>query len=102
MDNQECRSAVRLKIIPIYFGDFLKIKSYFIADMPSFMKNTNRIVGGQDVPSPIPWQVFHLRGSATILDHNTLLSAAHVRFQVGEKIRAGSTHAGKGGQVIQK
>ena len=81
---------------------FSKIKNYFTADMPSFMKNTDRIVGGQDAPSPIPWQVFHKRGSATILDHNTLLSAADCRFQVGEKIRAGSTHAGKGGQVIQK
>ena len=26
--------------------------------MPSFMKNADRIVGGQDAPSPIPWQVW--------------------------------------------
>ena len=101
MDNQECRSVVRLeKISILYFDDFLEIKSYFIADMPSFMKNTDRIVGGQDAPSPIPWQVFHARGSATILDHNTLLSAAHCGFQVGESIRAGSVKRRKGGQVL--
>ena len=34
-------------------ADFQKIKDHFLADMPWFMINTDRIVGGQDGPSPI-------------------------------------------------
>ena len=53
--------------------------------MPYFMKNTDRIIGGQDAPEPIQWQVaLHLipinsriNCGATILDDRTLLSAAH-------------------------
>ena len=55
--------------------------------MPSYMTSDTRsdsleVVGGQDAPSPIPWQVsvrlkgFHFCG-ATILDELTLLCAAH-------------------------
>jgi hypothetical protein len=30
---------------------------FSLADMPYFMKNTDRIIGGQDAPEPIQWQV---------------------------------------------
>jgi len=75
--------------------------------MPSFMTSADRIVGGEDAPSPIPWQVsvrtgsFHFCG-ATILDASTLLCAAHCFHQSsasGKSIRAGSVQKGSGGQV---
>merc|ERR1711892_1165789 len=78
------------------------------ANMPSFMTNVDRIVGGEDAPSPIPWQVsirtgsFHFCG-ATILDDSTLLSAAHCFYQSSandKSIRAGSIKKGSGGQVV--
>merc|ERR1739848_319977 len=78
------------------------------ADMPSFMTNADRIVGGQDAPSPIPWQVsvqigyWHFCG-ATILDESTLLSAAHCFYESSAwdlSIRAGSVKKGNGGQVV--
>ena len=100
MDSQEWMSVVRSEIILIYV-DFLKINKYFLANMPSFMKNTDRIVGGQDAPSPIPWQVYIEGCGATILDSTTLLSAAHCYFFIGESIRAGSIEKGSGGQVFQ-
>ena len=80
--------------------------------MPSYMTSATRfdiaeIVGGQDAPSPIPWQVSvrdngeHFCG-ATILDKTTLLCAAHC-FEgssiSGKSIRAGSTQKSSGGQV---
>ena len=88
----------------------LTLKKYFLADMPSFMTNADRIVGGQDAPSPIPWQVsirtgsFHFCG-ATILDESTLLSAAHCFYESsasGKSIRAGSVEKGSGGQVSHR
>merc|ERR1712051_6131 len=78
------------------------------ADIPSFMTNADRIVGSQDAPSPIPWQVsvqtgyWHFCG-ATILDESTLLSAAHCFYESsasGKSIRAGSVEKGSGGQVV--
>ena len=61
----------------------------FIAKIPSWMKSTftDRIVGGKTAIGPIPWQVsmqvrqegyypMHFCGG-TILDANTVLSAAH-------------------------
>ena len=45
--SQEWRIVVRSVIIQIN-ADFQKIKDYFLADMPWFMKNTDRIVGGQE------------------------------------------------------
>ena len=75
--------------------------------MPSFMKrNLNRIVGGQDAPRPIPWQVAggmewnEGRCGGTILDSTTILSAAHCPFSIGESIRAGSLKRFSGGQVF--
>jgi len=47
------------------------------------MKTSSRIVGGNNAPAPIPWQVHvHYKGSGflcggTILDEETILSAAH-------------------------
>ena len=72
--------------------------------MPYFMKTTNygtRIHGGEDAPSPIPWQVSKEYGcSGTILDSTTVLSAAHCDFYVDEWIRAGSVKLNSGGQVF--
>ena len=71
------------------------------------------IVGGQQAPYPIPWQVSvqffgnHICGG-TILDTYTILSAAHCfdiqRFRDGDSvdgvdIRAGSIKRSSGGQV---
>jgi len=61
------------------------------ANLPSFMLNADRIVGGQDATSEIPWQVSvragmntNLQGGhwcgGTILDAKTILSAAHCFF----------------------
>jgi len=57
------------------------------AKIPSWMINGNRIVNGHFAPSPIPWQVkviasFNSLGQSfacggTILDEETILSAAH-------------------------
>ena len=72
--------------------------------MPEFMLNADRIVGGEDAPSPIPWQVAVLSGSfqfcgATILDESTLLCAAHCQVSTSHSIRAGSVNKKSGGQV---
>merc|ERR1712038_471074 len=74
------------------------------ADMPSFMLDADRIVGGEAAPSPIPWQVAVLSGSfqycgATILDATTVLCAAHCDVSTSDKIRAGSVNRKNGGQV---
>ena len=79
---------------------FKKIRNSYLADMPSFMKNGDRIVGGQDAPSPIPWQIIKEYGcGGTILDSTTILSAAHCYYDIGEWIRAGSLKRYSGGQV---
>merc|ERR1712223_967798 len=74
------------------------------ADMPSFMLDADRIVGGEAAPSPIPWQVAVLSGSfqycgATILDATTVLCAAHCDVSTSDKIRAGSVNRKNGGRV---
>merc|ERR1712223_2226339 len=74
------------------------------AEMPDFMLNADRIVGGEAAPSPIPWQVAVLSGSfqfcgATILDESTLLCAAHCQVSTSDSIRAGSVNRKSGGQV---
>ena len=58
----------------------------------------NRIVGGKEAPSPIPWQVAILSGGiqfcgGTILDEFTILSAAHCSINTGNTVRAGSVLA---------
>ena len=68
------------------------------------MKNHDRIVGGEEAPSMIPWQVAILDESGqfcggTILDECTVLSAAHCGIQTGNTIRAGSIDRQSGGQV---
>ena len=74
------------------------------ANMPDFMKNADRIVGGQDVPKMIPWQVaissdgFQFCGG-TILDSCTILSAMHCQISTYDTIRAGSINKKTGGQV---
>ena len=73
--------------------------------------DVEEIVGGQDAPSPIPWQVsigklgFGHWCGGTILDEKTVLSAAHC-FDVCQKswdgwyVMAGATDKnGSGGQV---
>merc|ERR1719412_3551049 len=72
--------------------------------MPTFMRNADRIVGGEAAPSMIPWQVAMLSGSwqfcgGTILDSCTILTAAHCSINTGHTIRAGSTTKTSGGQV---
>ena len=64
--------------------------------------NINRIVGGQEAPRPIPWQVAWNNGrcGGTILDSTTILSAAHCPFRIGQSIRAGSLKRRSGGQVF--
>merc|ERR1712127_159197 len=77
------------------------------ANMPSFMLNSDRIVGGVDAPSMIPWQVSVRSGTftfcgATIIDASTVLCAAHCFYQSsasGKSIRAGSTQKSSGGQI---
>jgi len=74
------------------------------ADMPTFMQNvTDRIVGGEAAPSPIPWQVavignFQYCG-ATVLDAYTILCAAHCKPSTSDSIRVGSTSTSSGGQT---
>merc|ERR1719510_128244 len=51
------------------------------ATMPTWM-NSDRIVGGEAAPSPIPWQVSIRQGTwhfcgGTILDEQTVMCAAH-------------------------
>jgi len=79
------------------------------AQIPPWMLNSDRIIGGQDATSPIPWQVSldikkngWLYGcGATILDSTTLLSAAHC-FEPNYEYsiaRVGSVNSNSGGQV---
>ena len=72
------------------------------------MLDSDRIVGGQDAKSPIPWQAWLGGCGATILDAKTLLSAAHCFVPNGQspkpsstniKIRVGSINRNIGGQV---
>merc|ERR1711953_98056 len=83
------------------------------ASMPTYMSG-DRIVGGADAPSAIPWQVSlrycesggcHFCGG-TILDSKTILSAAHCTGNIGSDlsgkyIMAGSNKRSTGGQVLQ-
>ena len=54
------------------------------------MKSSSRIVGGNDAPAPIPWQVhihykrYGFACGGTILDEETILSAAHCMFPLSD------------------
>ena len=67
------------------------------------MLNSNRIVGGSQAPSMIPWQVYIWGCGGTILDECTILTAASCNIITfifsGYIIRAGSTNKISGGQV---
>ena len=75
------------------------------------MVESGKIVGGEDAPSPIPWQVLIKRPvgycGATILDSKTLLSAAHCfdepvgQESINTMIRVGSLKRRSGGQVLK-
>ena len=69
-----------------------------LANVPGFMNQ--KIVGGKQAPSMIPWQVYIFGCGGTILDKCTILSAAHCGFQPGGQIRAGSRNRFSGGEVI--
>merc|ERR1711934_1266790 len=99
--------------IPGHIGSprqYLASRTSTCADMPSFMLNSDRIVGGVDAPSMIPWQVSVRSGTftfcgATILDASTLLCAAHCFYQSsasGKSIRAGSIQKSFGIQMQDK
>merc|ERR1712012_1486628 len=70
------------------------------ASMPSFMGG-NRIVGGEEAPSMIPWQVATVPNGCggTVIDACTILSAAHCGLSTSTSIRAGSLQRNSGGQV---
>lgn len=75
--------------------------------LPKFM-NSDRIVGGKAAPSPIPWQVSirscnafscrHFCGG-TILDSQTILTAAHCHVSTRHFIMAGQTNTKRGKNV---
>ena len=98
---------VRLVINTTLIFIYLEYSIYSVADMPQFMLDADRIVGGEAAPSPIPWQVALLSGSfqfcgATILDASTLLCAAHCQPSTSHSIRVGSVSRSSGGQVCLK
>merc|ERR1711962_952187 len=62
-------------------------------EIPSWMLNSDRIVGRQDATSPIPWQAWVGGRGATILDAKTLLSAAHC-FRKGQSSTYGKIRVG--------
>ena len=70
--------------------------------MPDFMLNSDRIVGGENASSMIPWQVSIGGCGGTILDSCTILTAAHCgQIKPGISIRAGSLNNYNGGQVVK-
>ena len=84
--NRAALIRVRKLIQPLLYYSIC-----FPANLPSLMLNADRIVGGQDASSEIPWQVSvragmdtNLQGThwcgGTILDAKTILSAAHCFF----------------------
>merc|ERR1712172_250672 len=92
---------------PRQYRQYLASRTSTYADMPTFMLSSDRIVGGVDAPTMIPWQVSVRSGTfafcgATILDASTILCAAHCFYQSsasGKSIRAGSTQKSSGGQI---
>merc|ERR1711962_501950 len=79
-------------------------KSGGCAEIPSWMMNSDRVIGGQYATSPIPWQAHLQKGcGAVILDAKTILSAGHCFNPAQEsttvEIRVGSVYRSSGGQV---
>ena len=83
------------------------------AALPNFMSITDRIIDGQEAPSPIPWQIsLQYRGitgshfcGGSVVDSKTIVTAAHCTDTEGEdysnwKIMAGDTNK-REGQTIQ-
>lgn len=77
------------------------------------MTSADRIVGGENAPTPIPWQVSVRQGTGggghfcggTILDATTVMCAAHC-FSTGQSmsgyyVMAGATSRFQSGQTIQ-
>ena len=83
-----------LNIFSIYLGS-----GQTCSKIPSWIENAlnAKIINGQTAPSPIPWQVhiqiginslgLSLACGGTILDEETILSAAHCFIHQGETIQ---------------
>merc|ERR1712226_1803838 len=80
------------------------------ANLPGFVGNLNRIVGGQDAPNAIPWQVSVRRSTnggrhfcgGTVLDAKTILCAAHCfpdKYVDGIYVMAGETNRYRGENI---
>lgn len=80
------------------------------ANLPGFVGHLNRIVGGQDAPNPIPWQVSVRRSTnggrhfcgGTVLDAKTILCAAHCfpdKYVDGIYVMAGETNRYRGENI---
>ena len=89
-----------LKPNNVFFFSYLPIGSgQSCSKIPSWIKNAlnSKIINGQDAVSPIPWQVrlivtFNSLGQSflcggTILDEETILSAAHCFIKPGKIIQ---------------
>ena len=108
------KSLAKLLLLAIFLGTSqsrkryrctTKVPYFFTEHQISSKIAHQRIVGGEKVPSMIPWQVslmfeyfgkkYHYCGGI-ILDEKTILTAAHCQVRIGELVLAGQVHlAGK-------